>query len=72
MKQVCDELEITLEEIVMAITQLSAGMKVLASTRIKPDLLVVLVARASNVRQGDVEKVLEALPQMEAKFLKKK
>lgn len=71
MKQVCEELETSLDVIVSNIVQISEGMKKLASSRLKPDILYVLVSRASGVNVGEVKKVMEALPHLEEKFCKK-
>lgn len=71
MKQVCEELETTLDVIVADIVQLSAGMKKLAASRLKPDIIILLVSRASGVNMTETKMVLEALPHLEEKFCKK-
>lgn len=71
MKQVCEELETTLDVIVADIMQISEGMKKLSKSRLKPDIVYLLVSRASGVNMTEVKMVMEALPHLEEKFCKK-
>lgn len=63
-------LEMTLEEFACGVVKISSAVEVLSKSRLNWSTIVMLVAKASSMPQGDVNKVLEALPSLEEKFLK--
>ncbi len=70
LQETLEQLGMSMEEFATGVAKISRGMTILSETRLTHDTIVMLVAKAANVRQGDVERVLLALPNLESKFLK--
>jgi hypothetical protein len=65
-----DKIGENLEEISTAIAKISRGMDALNGSRMRPKTILLLVSHFSGVSQTDVNKVLEALTNLEKKYLK--
>jgi hypothetical protein len=66
-----EKIEIPIEEIAESIQKLSDGMKVLNSSRLKQETIVLLLHHVTKVRKSDINDILNALPELERTFLKK-
>lgn len=64
------EAGIVLADFAQAVVKISVGMEAFLKSPLKFSTVVMLVARASNVNQGDVERVLLALPDLKKRYLK--
>lgn len=60
-----------LEIIAQSIIEISNGFKKLASSKIKPRVLYLLIKDLTGLPIGTIEKVLNAIPELEKQFIKK-
>lgn len=65
-----DEVEIPTEILAQAIVDLSAAGRALLNSRLKKRTLMLLLKDASGVSLHQIEKILDALPQLEKEYLK--
>lgn len=68
--EVLKDMNMPLEEFATGVAKISRGMQVLSESRLRPDTIIMLVAKASGESQERVKRVLEALPSLESRFLK--
>lgn len=58
------------EEISMAIAKIARGMEVLGQSRLRRSTILLLLSHSSKVSQRDCDSVLQALSELEKKYLK--
>lgn len=58
------------EELATAVSKISRGMEALTASRLKRKAVLLLISHSSKVPQRDVDRVLQALSDLERDYLK--
>lgn len=70
--ELVESLQRTAEEIEEAIVTISTAMNSLATTRLKEEVIVTLLARTTKMNRSDIETVIEHIQDLEKYWLKPK
>lgn len=65
-----NKLDLRMKDTQENIRQMCKGLKTIADSGIKQDLIVLMLKDMTNVNKADIIAILNALPRMEKRYLK--